>query len=194
VKILIEGELNTCHTKIICIEDDEERDNLIDSLLEVDYEDESPVKDNIDLESNIAIRNALNLAEEMKSMISHIPYAKQTLKTELSVLDKAQEDILSKIESVKFNVVDGYQLIKQLKEIRIKRRTVKNNLFVYESLDCMQIPKEKVLDDVVLRARNIEGEVKYKPRVLTNIEYKFNDNKNSKFKDIKKEDLLSLEF
>ena len=191
---MIEGELNTCHTKIICIEDDEERDNLIDSLLEVDYEDESPVKDNIDLESNIAIRNALNLAEEMKSMISHIPYAKQTLKTELSVLDKAQEDILSKIESDKFNVVDGYQLIKQLKEIRIKRRTVKNNLFVYESLDCIQIPKEKVLDDVVLRARNIEGEVKYKPRVLTNIEYKFNDNKNSKFKDIKKEDLLSLEF
>lgn len=191
--------------KFIYIEDNEERDDLIDSL----FSDDETIENNSSNETgildsfqkiedynkceDIAVRNALNLAQEMKSLIEHIPYAKETLRTELSVLDKAQEDLLSKIENDKFNVVDGYRLIKQVKEIRIKRRTVKNNLFVYETLGAVEIPKEEIINDVVIKAKNIEGDVKYKPRVLKDINYKFNDNKNSKFKDIKKEELLSLE-
>lgn len=52
----------------------------------------------------------------------------ETLASRLSDLDLKQQDILHYIEDNKINVIYCYNIIKKLKEIRLKRRKIKNDM------------------------------------------------------------------
>lgn len=184
-------------------EDDMDIDDLIEDVYSPDKSKDKhmnkPIVDKYEHmkaeteNQEIVVKNAFSLVKEMNYLINHISYAKRTLKNELRILNKAQEELLFKIESDKFTVVEGYRLVKEIKEIRAKRRAVKNNLCIYETLERVKIPKSDIFDNALSKAESIEGEIRYNPRILKDINYKFNDNKNSKFKDIVKSELLSWE-
>ena len=53
---------------------------------------------------------------------------KSILISNLSDLDLEEQDLLHYIETEKFNAVEGYKLSKKIKEIRLERRKVKNEL------------------------------------------------------------------
>jgi hypothetical protein len=53
---------------------------------------------------------------------------KNILISNLSDLDLEEQDLLHYIETEKFNAVEGYKLSKKIKEIRLERRKVKNEL------------------------------------------------------------------
>lgn len=179
---------NTKLNKIVIEEDEEESDSFFEEI--INKANEQKIDEAEEFDKNVEIRNGLDLAQEMSDIIKHISYAKIVLREELSTLDKAQEDLFSKIENDKFNVVDGYRLVKEIKEIRIKRRVVKNNLFIYETLNSLPIPSENVIANLITREQRKGESIVYKPRVLKDIDYKFNDNQYVKFKDIRKEELL----
>ena len=58
----------------------------------------------------------------------------KALAKQLSRLDLETQDVLHFIENENFNASQGFNLAKQLKEIRIKRRAVKQNLELLQVL------------------------------------------------------------
>ena len=75
-----------------------------------------------------------NLLEQIEEVINAIDILnkfedrKSILISNLSDLDLEEQDLLHYIETEKFNAVEGYKLSKKIKEIRLERRKVKNEL------------------------------------------------------------------
>jgi hypothetical protein len=72
------------------------------------------------------------LKELYKTLDSLKKIADKCIK-EHSQIDKEQEALLHDIESTNFNASSGYMFAKRLKEIRQKRRDVKNNYAIIQS-------------------------------------------------------------
>ncbi len=70
------------------------------------------------IEEVINAIDILNKFEDRKSILIN----------NLSDLDLEEQDLLHYIETEKFNAVEGYKLSKKIKEIRLERRKVKNEL------------------------------------------------------------------
>lgn len=70
------------------------------------------------IEEVINAIDILNKFEDRKSILIN----------NLSDLDLEEQDLLHYIETEKFNAVEGYKLSRKIKEIRLERRKVKNEL------------------------------------------------------------------
>ena len=90
-------------------------------------------------------------------------YSKQ-----LSRLDLEAQDILHRLEYSSFNVVQGYTLAKQLREIRVKRRTVKQHQEMLQILisNLKGVPFERI-ETRLNNKRQHQLESTYAPRILT---------------------------
>lgn len=85
----------------------------------------------------------------------------------LSLLDLETQNILHMIENESFDAAHGYHFAKQLKEIRLKRRIVKNNhellQILISGLDFESLDK---IDRKLQRKLQQHSECVYIPRVL----------------------------
>ncbi|MEY8356817.1 hypothetical protein AALB39_26185 [Lachnospiraceae bacterium 54-53] len=72
-----------------------------------------------------------------------------------------QQDLLHKIESSSFNAAQGYKLAKELKELREKRREVKNDFAIIEMIKKDFVNRynqqlSKVLDSVMQKNSKLD--------------------------------------
>ena len=104
-----------------------------------------------------------NLSDQFKAMKGN----KEWLLEMESNVDKEISDILHYIEFYSFNACDGYKLAKELKNLRLKRRDIKNQLEVINIISnhtCNMLADGKTNKALC----NIENK-QYTPRVLTEI-------------------------
>ncbi len=93
-------------------------------------------------------------AVELKQLFNEISDEYNRLYLEIGKCDLKQQDLLHKIESSNFNAAQGYQLAKELKELREKRREVKNDFTIIEMIKKDFVNRynqqlSKVLDSVM---------------------------------------------
>lgn len=87
----------------------------------------------------------MNLIEELKTItnkLEEIDNYTQTLGDKLSIEDKKTSDLLHYIENNKLSAFECYRLFKEMKDVRIKRRKIKNDMELAKTFD---INKSKLL-------------------------------------------------
>lgn len=89
---------------------------------------------------------------------------KEELISQLSVADKELSDIMHYIEFTHLNAAQGYNAYKLTKECRIRRRAIKNELFVLNAILDRKIG-ENVASEITKMLEGMDGRL-YTPRVL----------------------------
>lgn len=92
---------------------------------------------------------------------------KEFLLKQLSTTDQELSDCLHYIEFCKLNAAQGYKAYKMIKERRIRRRTIKNELQIVESILNKKIG-DSMLDDINAVIEKMDNRT-YEPRVLTEL-------------------------
>lgn len=104
-----------------------------------------------------------SLSDQFKAMKGN----KEWLLEMESKIDREISDILHYIEFYPFNACDGYKLAKDLRDLRLKRRDVKNQL---EAIQIISSHSCNMLADGRTNKALCEIENKeYKPRILTEL-------------------------
>lgn len=116
---------------------------------------------------------AVNYASQLIRLLNEIENKRNYLRQKESDLELAQQDLLHKIEAENFNVVQAYDIAKGLKDIRVMRRQVKNELLVLEDLvittNGMRTPLLKTKDkigDKYIKLSVATEQKKYNPRKI----------------------------
>lgn len=82
---------------------------------------------------------------EIENVLHKVITEYNRLRVDLSQIDTLEQTILHELEFSNFNVVQGYTYAKKLKEVREKRRIIKNE---YESVQALYSFANKNLNDV----------------------------------------------
>lgn len=110
-------------------------------------------------------------SEQLISLINDVENEYKTLSEQQSKYDLIQEDLLHKIEFDVFDVFQGYNLCKQLQDIRKERRYIKNEVDAINSLrDILNNTKiknalEKVNNTIVKIEKKKDSRL-YTPKIL----------------------------
>lgn len=88
--------------------------------------------------ANKYMDNLIQLYEDVQSEVKE-------LKTQQSLLDLKQQDLLHIIEGTSFNASDGYKLAKAIQDCRKQRRLIKNELDTMEVLS-KSLPQQYIED------------------------------------------------
>ena len=116
---------------------------------------------------NVNIVDLSKLISEIEDKFCQIRGNKDYLNQSLSLVDQEISDIEHYIEFNKFSACEGYKLAKMLKECRLRRREIKNQLKIVEVASTHSITSlfkgttSQALD-------NIQNQ-QYTPRVLNNL-------------------------
>lgn len=100
-------------------------------------------------------------AVELKQLFNEISDEYNRLYLEIGKCDLKQQDLLHKIESSNFNAAQGYKLAKEIKELREKRREVKNDFTIIEMIKKDFVNRynqqlSKVLDSVMQKSDKLD--------------------------------------
>ena len=125
-----------------------------------------PIKDNTDIIFGSDTCNDENTCsnpelrdEVVNTVFADIANRKVTLNNKLSEVDRKICDVLHYIEFNKLNACDGYKAYKMIREYRLERRTIKDEI---EMLDDVYNNITKLIEESINRLSNR----KYKPREL----------------------------
>lgn len=94
-------------------------------------------------------------------------HRKEELTNQLSQVDKELSDINHYIEFVNLNAAQGYKAYKMIKERRIKRRSIKNELEVLSIILGKKI-SDSVTDEIQTAVLGMDGR-RYEPRVMNEL-------------------------
>lgn len=113
------------------------------------------------------IQRWLDKISDLNGLASDALHRKEELLNQLSLVDKELCDINHYIEFCNLNAAQGYKAYKMIKDRRIKRRSIKNELQVLEIILGKRI-SETAIDEI---QRAVEGmdKRKYEPRVLNEL-------------------------
>lgn len=103
----------------------------------------------------------------LNGLASEAVHRKNELTDKLSTVDKEICDILHYIEFCNLNAAQGYKAYKMLKERRIKRRSIKNELQVVDIILGKKI--SETATDEIEKAISGMDKRKYEPRVMTEL-------------------------
>lgn len=112
----------------------------------------------------------MNIVEEVKEVISKlnaIDSYNSSLPQQLSIIDKKQQDILHLIESQKISAFEAYRIIKELRQVRIERRKIKNDMELLRVYDenknklSSNENRQFLLHEVCKKEKNLNTEYKY---------------------------------
>ena len=112
----------------------------------------------------------MNIVEEVKEVISklnEIDSYNSSLPQQLSIIDKKQQDILHLIESQKISAFEAYRIIKELRQVRIERRKIKNDMELLRVYDenknklSSNENRQFLLHEVCKKEKNLITEYKY---------------------------------
>ena len=105
----------------------------------------------------------LNKIDDMNGLVKEAKKRKEILEKQLHDLEDERLDIEHYIEFQNLNAAQGYKASKELKICRVKRRTVKNELFVINIILELQM-KEIVSSEIYQRIKGLDNRT-YKPRI-----------------------------
>lgn len=94
-------------------------------------------------------------------------HRKDKLTDQLSTVDKEICDILHYIEFCNLNAAQGYKVYKMIKERRIRRRSIKNELQVLDIILGKKI-SETATDEIEKAVAGMDKR-KYEPRVMSEL-------------------------
>lgn len=100
----------------------------------------------------------------LNGLASEAVYRKDKLTNQLSKVDKEICDILHYIEFCNLNAAQGYKAYKMIKERRIRRRSIKNELQVLDIILGKKI-SETATDEIEKAISGMDNR-KYEPRVM----------------------------
>lgn len=112
----------------------------------------------------------MNIVEEVKEVISKlnaIDSYNSSLPQQLSIIDKKQQDILHLIESQKISAFEAYRIIKELRQVRIERRKIKNDMELLRVYDenknklSSNENRQFLLHEVCKKEKSLNTEYKY---------------------------------
>lgn len=125
---------------------------------------DSKLIENMNLEEDVSVlvSNLKNIEGEYKKILNK--YSE-----DFSEQDKKQQDILHYLEFNNLNSVAAYRLMKELKEVRLKRRTAEdtvnllNNIALQLKFNSKSMDTDKILKD---RKKQLDNR-RYKMRIYT---------------------------
>jgi hypothetical protein len=113
------------------------------------------------------IQHWIEKVKGLNGLASEAVHRKNELTDQLSTVDKEICDILHYIEFCNLNAAQGYKAYKMLKERRIKRRSIKNELQVVDIILGKKI--SETATDEIEKAISGMDKRKYEPRVMTEL-------------------------
>lgn len=118
------------------------------------------------MESDV-IQGWINRVQGLNGLIKDVKVRKEELLQQLSNIDKQLCDIYHYIEFSSLNACQGYKAAKMIKDKRIVRRRIKNELQVLSIILSSNISDE-IEQEVVGRIKGMDNRV-YDPRSLTEL-------------------------
>lgn len=109
----------------------------------------------------------LNKIDDMNGLVKEAKKRKEILEKQLHDLEDERLDIEHYIEFQNLNAAQGYKASRELKNCRVKRRTVKNELAVINIILDLQM-KEIVSSEVYQKIEILDKRT-YKPRIRTDL-------------------------
>lgn len=129
------------------------------------------IKDEIvDFESNL---------QKVRDFLVELPKLRNHLKEELKLLEDERQDLLHYAELGRFNAYEGFKIAKDIQEIQLKRRDVKDLLELVQ-LTCNRIEGKyntNLLNEAlgeIRKVNNYRSKRLYRPRVREDLEFKIN--------------------
>ena len=122
------------------------------------------IKDEKEVNYNVEIADMVDNLEIIDKFISEISEKERKLTNEQSHVDKELSDVLHYCENYNLNACQGYKAYKMIKELRQKRRKIKNELevtrFILDKHNCSNLHEEveHLIEDINSRT--------YKPRII----------------------------
>lgn len=113
------------------------------------------------------IQKWLDKIADLNGLASEANNRKEELNNELSLVDKELCDILHYIEFCNLNAAQGWKASKMIKERRIKRRSIKNELNVIDIILGKRI-SETMVDEINKTVHGMDKRT-YEPRVLNEL-------------------------
>ena len=134
-------------------------------IKQISHEDVKLNTETVSVAENI--QRWLDKISDLNGLASDALHRKEELLNQLSLVDKELCDINHYIEFCNLNAAQGYKAYKMIKDRRIKRRSIKNELQVLEIILGKRI-SETATDEI---QRAVEGmdKRKYEPRVLNEL-------------------------
>jgi len=117
---------------------------------------------------------AYDYTNQIKDILRGIKQETVNMTKELYKINEQQDDLLHIIEGQKFNAVEGYKLAKMIKDLREKRRKLKNEIQTLEMIqynltnginDRIEKVTQSILDVREAQIKN-KKESNYKLKVL----------------------------
>lgn len=143
----------------------EKYDKELESVKQVSQEDLDKNTEKVMMAENIKVW--LDKLCDMNGLIKEAKKRKIVLEKELKIIEDERLDIEHWIEFSKFNGVQGYIVSKELKECRMKRRTIKNELLVLDII-LEQKVNGNMIEEVKKRILGMDSRT-YKPRIRTDL-------------------------
>lgn len=101
-------------------------------------------------------------ANKLLEIVDSFTIRKKALEKRLGELDKGQVDVLHLIENESsLNIIRGYDLCKAIKDIRVERRQIKNELHILDVIVPKIIPIKNSLLVTVNKAKEVENKSNY---------------------------------
>lgn len=113
------------------------------------------------------IQRWLDKISDLNGLASDALHRKEELLNQLSLVDKELCDINHYIEFCNLNAAQGYKAYKMIKDRRIRRRSIKNELQVLEIILGKRI-SETATDEIQKAVESMDKR-KYEPRVLNEL-------------------------
>lgn len=143
----------------------EKVDNTPDGIKQITQKGVEENTEKVMISENI--QKWLNKISDLNGLAADALHRKSELTNQLSLVDKEICDILHYIEFCNLNAAQGYKAYKMLKERRIKRRSIKNELQVLDIILSKKI-SETVTDEIQNTVAYMDKRT-YEPRVLNEL-------------------------
>lgn len=117
---------------------------------------------------------AKRIAKNINQLLNQVDVEHNLLAKEQLRLEQATQDLLHEMELTTFNACEGYYLAKRIKDIRIQRREIKNELNeltalkTFASKGQFRCELDNVVKSIELKEKAKEKAL-YAPRVLNDI-------------------------
>ena len=105
--------------------------------------------------------------DDMNGLVKEAKKRKEVLEKQLRDLEDEKLDIEHYIEFQNLNAAQGYKASRELKNCRVKRRSVKNELMVINIILDQKV-KEMVSNEVYQRIKGLDKRT-YSPRIRTDL-------------------------
>ena len=121
----------------------------------------------------------MNIVEEIKEIVSKlnkIDNYNTTLPQKLSVLDEKEQDLLHYIENNKIGTFASYRIIKELKQNRLERRKIKQDIELAKTFDenKNKLPsknnRQSLIQSICDKEKQLHTHIEYKNRQYSNEE------------------------